>query len=161
IVAFADTLFVTHEPLNTDADGVIFVQKVADPSAFGVVQLHSYGHITDFVEKPSTFVSDLAIIGSYYVKDGDNLKAEIKYLLDNNIKDKGEYQLTSALENMKNKGKKLLPGTVTEWLDCGNKDATVYTNQRVLELKKEKEQLISASLNAVNSVIIQPCFIVV
>jgi glucose-1-phosphate thymidylyltransferase len=80
-------------------------------------------------------------------------------LLDNDIKDKGEYQLTNALESMKNKGTKFLPGKVDEWLDCGNKDATVYTNQRVLELKRDKEKLIADSLKVANSIIIEPCFI--
>ena len=41
---------------------------------------------------------------------------------------------------------KFVSGAVDEWLDCGNKDATVYTNQRVLELKKGSEQLIAANL---------------
>jgi glucose-1-phosphate thymidylyltransferase len=159
MVAFADTLFKTDYKISDTAEGVIFVHKVEDPSAFGVVKLNVENHITDFVEKPAEFVSDLAIIGIYYFKDGDYLKSEIKYLLDNDIKDKGEYQLTNALENMKNKGTKFLPGKVEEWLDCGNKDATVYTNQRVLELKKGKEKLVADSLNVVNSVIIEPCFI--
>jgi glucose-1-phosphate thymidylyltransferase len=159
MVAFADTLFKTDYKISDTAEGVIFVHKVEDPSAFGVVKLNAENHITDFVEKPAEFVSDLAIIGIYYFKDGDYLKSEIKYLLDNDIKDKGEYQLTNALENMKNKGTKFLPGKVEEWLDCGNKDATVYTNQRVLELKKGKEKLVADSLNVVNSVIIEPCFI--
>ena len=159
MVAFADTLFKTDYKISDTAEGVIFVHKVEDPSAFGVVKLNAENHITDFVEKPTEFVSDLAIIGIYYFKDGDYLKSEIKYLLDNDIKDKGEYQLTNALENMKNKGTKFLPGKVEEWLDCGNKDATVYTNQRVLELKKGKEKLVADTLNVVNSVIIEPCFI--
>ena len=60
--------------------------------------------ITDFVEKPQTFISDLAIIGIYYFNNGEYLRSELQYLLDNNIKDKGEFQLTNALENMKNKG---------------------------------------------------------
>jgi len=159
IVAFADTLFKTDYKVDASADGVIFVHKIEDPSAFGVVKLHGEGHITDFVEKPTEFVSDLAIIGIYYFNDGEYLKKEIKHLLDNNIKEKGEFQLTNALENMKSKGSKFLPGKVDEWLDCGNKDATVYTNQRVLELKKGKEQLVSRSLKSVNSVIVEPCFI--
>lgn len=159
MVAFADTLFKTEYKISDEAEGVIFVHKVEDPSAFGVVKLNAENEITDFVEKPATFVSDLAIIGIYYFKDGDYLKSEIKYLLDNDIKDKGEYQLTNALENMKNKGTRFLPGKVEEWLDCGNKDATVYTNQRVLELKKGNEKLIANSLKVVNSVIIEPCFI--
>jgi glucose-1-phosphate thymidylyltransferase len=159
MVAFADTLFKTDYKITDNAEGVIFVHQVEDPSAFGVVKLNAENHITDFVEKPSTFVSDLAIIGIYYFKDGDYLRNEIKYLLDNNIRDKGEYQLTNALENMKNKGTQFLPGQVQEWLDCGNKDATVYTNQRVLELKKGSEKLVSDTLKAVNAIIIEPCFI--
>jgi glucose-1-phosphate thymidylyltransferase len=80
-------------------------------------------------------------------------------VLDNNIKDKGEFQLTNALESMKQKGFKFTPGKVDEWLDCGNKDATVYTNQRVLELKKGSEQMTASSAKIINSVIIEPCYI--
>ena len=45
-----------------------------------------------------------------------------------------------------------------EWLDCGNKEATVYTNQRVLEILK-KEKLVSAKAVVENSVIVHPCFV--
>ncbi len=110
------------------------------------------------MEKPSAFVSDLAIIGIYYFKDGANLRNELQYLLDNDIREKGEYQLTNGLENMKNKGLKFAPGEVIEWLDCGNKNATVYTNQRVLEYHKNSN-LVDASVKQNNSVIIPPCFI--
>ncbi len=158
IVAFADTLFKADFKLDDTQDGIIWVQKVADPKPFGVVKINKEGHITDFVEKPEYFVSDLAIIGIYYFKDGANLKQELQYLIDNKIKDKGEFQLTNALENMKNKGLKFVPGRVTEWLDCGNKDATVYTNQRVLEFDK-KQPLISNTHVSQNSVIIEPCYI--
>ena len=85
IVAFADTLFKTDFKIDKKDDGVIFVQKVEDPSAFGVVKLSPDGIITDFVEKPTTFVSDLAIIGIYYFRDGVKLRSEIKYLLDTEI----------------------------------------------------------------------------
>lgn len=158
IVAFADTLFTPEDKISADADGVIWVKKIEDPRQFGVVKVNEAGVITDFVEKPQDFVSDLAIIGIYYFKDGDNLKNELQYLLDNDIKDKGEYQLTNGMENMKNKGLKMLPGRVAEWLDCGNKDATVYTNQRVLENKYPKGHLAASAKNN-NSVIIAPCYI--
>jgi glucose-1-phosphate thymidylyltransferase len=158
IVAFADTLFTPEDKISADADGVIWVKKIEDPRQFGVVKINEAGVITDFVEKPQDFVSDLAIIGIYYFKDGDNLKKELQYLLDNDIKDKGEYQLTNGMENMKNKGLKMLPGRVAEWLDCGNKDATVYTNQRVLENKYPKSHIAASAKNN-NSVIIAPCFI--
>lgn len=159
VVAFADTLFKADFVMDTEKEGVIWVQKIEDPRQFGVVKLDSKGVITDFVEKPIEFVSDLAIIGIYYFKDGDNLKKELKYLLDNNITEKGEFQLTNALENMKAKGIKFEPGKVTEWLDCGNKDATVYTNQRVLEFEKGKPFLRGKNIETSNSIIIEPCFI--
>jgi len=94
--------------IDTEQDGVIVVQQVADPSAFGVVQLGEDGYINNFVEKPETFVSDLAIIGIYYFKDGDFLKQEMQYLINNDIKDKGEYQLTNALENMNRTSKRMV-----------------------------------------------------
>jgi glucose-1-phosphate thymidylyltransferase len=158
VVAFADTLFKADFKMDGNQEGIIWVQKVDDPRPFGVVKVNENNVITDFVEKPEQFVSDLAIIGIYYFKDGANLRKELQYLIDNNIKDKGEYQLTSALENMKNKGLKFTPGKVAEWLDCGNKDSTVYTNQRVLEFNKGKT-LVSSTHQSHNSVIIEPCYI--
>ncbi len=158
IVAFADTLFRADFKIDAEAEGVIWVQKVEDPSAFGVVKYDQDNVITDFVEKPSTFVSDLAIIGIYYFKDGAYLRDEIQYLIDNDIKDRGEYQITDALENMKNKGTKFLTGQVNEWLDCGNKDVTIQTNHRYLEFIQD-QSLVSASAKLHNSVIIQPAFI--
>lgn len=159
IVAFADTLFSADFKLDTRKEGIIWVHKVADPSAFGVVKLNDKKEITEFIEKPKKFVSDLAIIGIYYFKDGEYLRSELQYLLDNGIMEKGEYQLTNALENMKNKGTRFVTGKVNEWLDCGNKDATVYTNQRILELVKNTENLVSQKIKNVNSVIIEPCYI--
>ena len=158
IVAFADTLFKANFTLDDAADGIIWVHKVEDPRAYGVVKIDANNHITDFVEKPDTFVSDLAIIGIYYVKDGEMLRKEMQYLIDNDIKDKGEFQLTNALEIMKQKGVKFTPGAVDEWLDCGNKNATVNANQRVLEFKKGDASL-KGSFKIVNSVVIEPCFI--
>lgn len=159
VVAFADTLFKADFKMDTAQEGIIWVQKIDDPRAFGVVKVNEAGVITDFVEKPQTFVSDLAIIGIYYFNDGAFLRRELQYLLDNNIKDKGEYQLTNALENMKQKGVKFAPGKVTEWLDCGNKDATVYTNQRVLEFDRADVRLQEGKHTSENSVIIPPCYI--
>ncbi|MEQ8907658.1 MAG: sugar phosphate nucleotidyltransferase [Vicingaceae bacterium] len=158
IVAFADTLFRADFTLDESQDGIIWVQRVEDPSAFGVVKLDQEGIITDFVEKPEEFVSDMAIIGIYYFKDGGYLKENLQYLLDNKIMDKGEYQITDALERMKKAGTKFAPGAVEEWLDCGKKDATVYTNQRVLEFIKE-EDIVAQSAKMENATVIPPCYI--
>jgi len=159
VVAFADTLFKADFSLNAEADGAIWVKQVENPSAYGVIKLND-GIITDFVEKPTTFVSDLAIIGIYYFKNGEILRDEIQYLLDNNIREKGEFQLTNALENMKQKGLKFVPGQVDEWMDCGNKEITVETNGRVLQFAHQDGQnLVSDTVVLENSEIIQPCYI--
>ncbi len=159
VVAFADTLFKADFTLDANADGAIWVKQVEDPSAFGVVKLKD-GIITDFVEKPTEFVSDLAIIGIYYFKNGSILKDEIQYLIDNDLKEKGEFQLTNALEAMKQKGLQFVPGKVNEWMDCGNKNVTVQTNSKVLELlEKDGVNLTSADVKLENSKIIQPCYI--
>jgi glucose-1-phosphate thymidylyltransferase len=159
VVAFADTLFKADFKMDSSQEGIIWVQKVDDPKPFGVVKIDANNVITDFVEKPQTFVSDLAIIGIYYFKDGEYLRKELQYLLDNDIKEKGEYQLTNALENMKAKGAKFFPGKVSEWLDCGNKDATVYTNQRILEFIKNEKDLLNPKTAIRNSNVIAPCYI--
>jgi glucose-1-phosphate thymidylyltransferase len=158
VVAFADTLFKANFKLAKGHPNTIWVQKVEDPKPFGVVKLDGNNNITDFIEKPETFVSDLAIIGIYYFQDGENLKNELQYLLENDIKDKGEYQLTNALENMKNKGLAFVPGQVDEWLDCGNKNSTVATNERYLTYLPEKE-LLGSGANIENSVLIPPVYI--
>ncbi|MFN3907448.1 MAG: sugar nucleotidyltransferase [Flavobacterium sp.] len=160
VVAYADTLFRADFTLNASADGVIWVQQVNDPSAFGVVQLNEQNQIVDFVEKPKEFVSDLAIIGIYYFKEGEILRNEVQYLMDNNIQKGGEYQLTDALENMKQKGMVFVPGQVNEWMDCGNKPVTVETNSRMLGfLQEDAVSMVSENVTLQNSTIIPPCFI--
>lgn len=158
IVAFADTLFRADFKLDETKDGVLWVKQIEDPSAFGVVKLNDEGVIVDFVEKPQTYVSDLAMIGIYYFKKGEDLAAEIKYLIDNGIMNGGEYQLPDALRRLTEKGHKFGPGKVDEWMDCGNPAATIDTNERILHWKYP-ESNISKSATLKNTVIINPCFI--
>lgn len=158
VVAFADTLFRADFKLDPSVDGVLWVEKVADPSAFGVVELNNEGHIISFIEKPSEFVSDKAMIGIYYFKNGGLLRSEMEYLIDNNIMNDGEYQLPDALRSMVEKGNVFVPGTVQEWLDCGNYKATVNTNTKWLSYKSGKD-LVHKDVQIENALIIPPCYI--
>lgn len=160
IIAFADTLFRADFILDRSRDGVIWVKSVENPSAFGVVTLNEEGVIKAMVEKPKEFVSDLAIIGIYYVKDGIALREEIRHIIENDLKEKGEYQLTNALENLKNKGAQFVPGKVEVWMDCGNKEAVLDTTHKILEFSHQNgENLIAASAEIQHSTIIPPCHI--
>ncbi len=158
IIAFADTLFKADFKLDTEIDSIIWTKEVENPNQYGVVKLNNKGYITDFVEKPKKFVSNQAIVGIYYFKEAEKLRDEIKFLIDNKIVVGTEYQLTTALENLKNKNFKFKTQTLTEWLDCGNKDITVNTNQRILH-HLPKNELIDRSAKITNSVINEPCFI--
>lgn len=133
IVAFADTLFDSKEKFNIEeADSVIWLKKVEDPSRFGVA-VHEGDKITGFVEKPEEFISDLAIIGVYYFKDGEDLKNQVQRVMDEDDRGPGgEYFLTAALDNMINEGKIFKIATVDEWLDCGTLPAWLETTGEIV-----------------------------
>ncbi|ANO47119.1 sugar phosphate nucleotidyl transferase [Flavobacterium columnare] len=160
VIAYADTLFKADFTLDTAADSVIWVKQVENPEAFGVINLNESNEIIELVEKPSTFVSDLAVIGIYYFKDIAVLKNELQAVLDNNIIHGGEYQINDGIKQMMDKGMKFVPGKVEEWMDCGNKNVTVETNSRMLNfLHAEGENMVANSARIENSTIIPPCFI--
>ncbi|NGP75206.1 glucose-1-phosphate thymidylyltransferase [Balneolaceae bacterium YR4-1] len=134
IIVFADTIFDMEGKVSVeDADSVIWLKEVDDPSRFGVA-VEEDGQITDFVEKPSEPISNLAIIGVYYFKEGKNLKKEIEYLLDNDIRGHGgEFQLTDALDRLLKDNKVFKKATVDEWLDCGTLPAWLETTGVIVE----------------------------
>lgn len=134
IIVFADTIFDSEDKVSVEgADSVIWLKEVEDPSRFGVA-VHENDKITDFVEKPSEPISNLAIIGVYYFKEAKHLQREIKYLLDNEIKGHGgEFQLTDALDRLLKDGKTFKKATVDEWLDCGTLPAWLETTGIILE----------------------------
>ncbi|MTI88580.1 MAG: glucose-1-phosphate thymidylyltransferase [Balneolaceae bacterium] len=139
IIAFADTIFDSEEPFELgDADSVIWLKKVEDPSRFGVA-VYDGDTITGFVEKPEEFISDLAIIGVYYFKDGEALKAKVEEVMTNDMKGPGgEYFLTAALDMMIKEGKIFKTATVDEWLDCGTLPAWLETTGIITEKEYEE-----------------------
>ena len=160
VIAYADTLIRADFDLDQNADSVIWVKQVDHPEAFGVINLNEANEIVELVEKPKEFVSDLAVIGIYYFKDVAVLKNELQLVLDNNIIHGGEYQINDGIKQMMAKGMKFVPGTVDEWMDCGNKDVTVETNSRMLGfLHNDGAHLVDFDVKLENSTIIPPCYI--
>ncbi len=157
-IAFADTLFYADITIDPADDGIIWVKKVDDPTQYGVVVTDADLIIRRFEEKPETFVSDLAIIGIYYFKDGAGLAEELQYLLDHDIRTKGEYQLTDAMDNMRRKGKRLRAGLVDEWLDCGNRDTLLHTLRRVM-MRELPEGQVAEGATVRNATLIPPYYI--
>lgn len=160
VIAYADTLIRADFDLDKTADSVIWVKQVDHPEAFGVINLNDNNEIVELVEKPTAFVSDLAVIGIYYFKNISVLRDELQFVLDNNIIHGGEYQINDGIKQMMAKGMKFVPGKVDEWMDCGNKDVTVETNSRMLGfLNNDGEHLVDYNVKLENSNIIPPCYI--
>ena len=160
VIAYADTLIRADFDLDPAADAVIWVKQVDAPEAFGVVKMNANNEITELVEKPTEFVSDLAVIGIYYFKEVGNLKKELQNVLDNNIQNGGEYQINDGIKAMMANGNVFKTGSVDEWMDCGNKNVTVETNSRMLGfLQNDGVALVSTAIKSENSTIIPPCFI--
>jgi glucose-1-phosphate thymidylyltransferase len=138
IIVFADTIFDMEGSVTIgDADSVIWLKEVEDPSRFGVA-VEKDGRITDFVEKPDEPISNLAIIGVYYFKKAEKLLDEIQYLLDNDIRGHGrEFQLTDALDRLLKKDNVFKKATVDEWLDCGTLPSWLNTSGVIVEKEHE------------------------
>ena len=160
VVAYADTLIRAKFLLDPSADSIIWVKKVAQPEAYGVVQLNDQGAITELVEKPKSFVSDLAVIGIYYFKAIEKLKTALQTVLDEKHTHGGEYQINDGIKRLMAAGDLFLPGEVDEWMDCGNKQITLETNSKMLGfLEAEGNEMIDPSAVLENSTVILPCYI--
>lgn len=161
VVAYADTLFKADFRLDPTADAVIWTKQVDNPIAYGVVKLNAASEIVELVEKPEEFVSDQAVIGIYYFKEGLELKASLQKVLDANLMHGGEYQINDGIKDLMSQGKVFKTGTVNEWMDCGNKKVAVETNTRMLNFlhQEQQENLVHTSVIMENSEIIAPCFI--
>ena len=155
LIILGDTLFEADlSILNGMDQNVLYTYKVEDPRRFGVAVTDSTGRIERLVEKPQEFVSDEAIVGIYYIKDTKVLKESLKYLMDNNIRTKNEFQLTDALEMMIEKGCRFRTAPVSKWLDCGLAETLLETNAHVLNRYDN-----SASVNLPGVKVIAPCHI--
>lgn len=155
LIILGDTLFEADLNLLKKAqENILYTYKVSDPKRFGVAVTGSDGRIERLVEKPQEFVSDEAIVGIYYIKDVKALKASLKYLMDNDVRTKGEFQLTDALEMMIEQGCQFRTAPVSKWLDCGLVETLLETNAHVLNRNDN-----SQDQKFPNTTIIPPCHI--
>ncbi len=155
LIILGDTLFEADLSILHNVDeNILYTYKVEDPRRFGVAVTDGSGRIMRLVEKPQEFVSDEAIVGIYYIKDTKALKQCLKFLMDNNIRTKNEFQLTDALQMMLERGCKFRTAPVQKWLDCGLAETLLDTNAHVLKRVDN-----SASVNLPGVKVIAPCYI--
>lgn len=153
MIILGDTIFDADLSLaNKEGVSSLGVKQVEDPRRFGVVVQNTDGSINRLVEKPQKPISNLAIVGIYYIKNSDSLARNLQKLIDEEIKTKGEYQLTDALQLMLEEGEEMRTFPVEGWHDCGKKETMLATNRFLLERYKEKYSVDG-------SIIIEPSYI--
>ncbi len=136
LIILGDTIF------EADLRGVlagnthsIGVKAVEDPRRFGIVETDRNGKVTLLVEKPERPASNLAITGIYFFTHAAPLLAALDEIQQKDIRTKGEFQLTDAMELMVQHGETLTTFPVAGWYDCGKTETLLETNRVLLEKK--------------------------
>ena len=134
MIVYGDTIFECDlsAVLERNEDATIGVKKVGDPSRFGVV-VEQAGKVIKLVEKPETFVSDLAIVGVNMIARSDLLFDCLQEMVDSDLRTRGEYQLTDGFQRMVEGGANLGCFSVDHWFDCGTQEALLDTNRHMLQ----------------------------
>ncbi len=144
LIILGDTLFeADFSSLKSLSGNVLYVREIEDPKRFGVVKTDDSGKVALLVEKPQEFVSNKALVGIYAISNTVELKNSLNHLISNNIKTRGEFQLTDALQNMLKNGCEFTTASITEWLDCGTPEILLESNRHLLKTASPEESLES------------------
>ena len=112
-----------------DADAMILLQHVPNPSEYGVAELDASGAVKQLVEKPKEPKSDLALVGVYLFTSAifdAARRLEPSW--------RGEYEITDAIQGMVDSGLRVEPHVVTGWWkDTGQLVDLLEANRLVLD----------------------------
>jgi len=122
-------------------NATIFLQKVADPSRFGIAELDNHGIIVSLQEKPVHPKGNLAITGLYIYPN--DVYEKVKTLKPSV---RGELEITDLnqlyLNEKKLSGIKLARGVV--WFDTGTADALLEAAQFIQTIQRHHRFLIGS-----------------
>lgn len=133
LIILGDTIFdVDLRALMNSDCSVLGVKEVDDPRRFGVAEMEN-GCITKLVEKPEQPKSRLALVGIYYIKHPEVLIECLRDEIKGNIRTRGEFQLTDALQMMIDRGDRMTTFGIDGWFDCGKPETLLETNRHLLD----------------------------
>ncbi|MDA0986108.1 MAG: sugar phosphate nucleotidyltransferase [Bacteroidetes bacterium] len=136
LIILGDTIFeIDLKKMINQNYSAIGVHPVDDAKRFGIAEIEN-GFIKSLVEKPENPKSNLAIVGVYYIQNPKLLIEELEKNILNNKKTKNEFQLTDALQQLIERGEKILPFEIEGWYDCGKPETLISTNEHLLRNAK-------------------------
>ncbi|WP_431867677.1 glucose-1-phosphate thymidylyltransferase [Nocardiopsis eucommiae] len=112
------------------SDAHVAVQRVPDPSAFGVVETGEDGKVRRLVEKPTEPVGDRAIIGVYFFTRA--IHEAVRSVVPSR---RGELEITDAVQWLLERGYGVTASEYTGyWADVGRPEDVLTANRHVLAL---------------------------
>lgn len=141
LIILGDTIFdVDLRPVLKSDKSSLGVKTVENPRRFGVAEVQN-GHISRLIEKPENPTTNLALVGLYYITNPKSMLAALDEMVEKNLRTKGEFQLTDALQMMINQGEKMTTFPVEGWYDCGKPETLLSTNRALLEKNAHPRQI--------------------
>ena len=148
LIVLGDIIFTADiRRIVASPENMIGIMEPEEPRKYGIVTVDDQGYVTDMIEKPENPPCNLAIGGLYYFKSAYNLFESIKFIIDEEIKTRDEYQLTDAMKNMMRQGEKFKIFNMAEWHDCGEKETLLQTNRVMLEKYATNDKIPGSIIN--------------
>jgi len=103
----------------------VLAKEVSAPENFGIFQVDYNGYVKDIIEKPKTFISNLANCGLYIFD-----KSIFEILKKIKKSERGEYEITSALKEFA-KQKQVYCVKSRHWIPIGNAFNLLDLNDKI------------------------------
>jgi glucose-1-phosphate thymidylyltransferase len=126
-VILGDNIFLglSKQLQYTNNFAKIFLKKVNDPERFGVAHLEN-GEVVDILEKPKTFVSDLAVTGLY------QYPPDVFDLIDTlSPSERNELEVTEVNKIFLKQRRLQYEIVETEWIDAGTVESLFEAQTKV------------------------------
>ena len=157
--------YIMYRYYESNVDGIITVMEVPkeQASSYGIVKTDKDMIIQQLIEKPQTYISNLAIAGIYAFSHSATIALfnNIKNYLDKRTEDSKEIYLTESLQDLVNSGFKIAAVNLKKGiLDFGRPSALLLGNKFLLEQDfTKKEDYTEKQLIIDKSFIKNPVFI--
>jgi glucose-1-phosphate thymidylyltransferase len=134
-IFYGPSLGTSLSRFQTVSGGAIFAYRVANPSAYGVVEFGEDGTALSLEEKPETPKSHYAVPGLYFY---DNDVVEIAKSLRPSAR--GEYEITEINQIYLNQGRLAVEVLArgTAWLDTGTFDSLLDASDYVRTIEQRQ-----------------------